>query len=560
LGGLIIFQQGSDIENLAQIGRIYAEGAPGVTIDPSHQIVQEDAQKLFVVEKSPLPLLCAPGPGYKDAEACIPHNFLINTKKSAGGGWPIETTITDPDGTEVPCDLVQEGDAWSVSYTPPRDGEFTCKTTFQVVSTVRVVVGAMEPDPLQCIAYGPGLDAAEQYKPAVFTVESRNKMGRKLPVGGHPFNVAVKGPLGDEVDATINDNHDGTYEVTYTPVFPGDHVIEVKLKDDHIKDSPFHVHADYSSEVAHPAQSWAEGPGLKDDVCSTRMPAGPAEFTIHAVDVHGNPRKVGGDLFSVMIEDPLFNSIPATITDNNDGTYLVTYVPKEPGVHLIDVVLRNKVKPVVYEHIKDSTFNVKIKAGTDPSKCTAEGPGLKDGILDTFPAKFTIQARDRDGNPIPEGGDDFQVKVVDPAGNECPVDIVDNGDGTYDVTYQPDIPGPHVIKTTLDDINIKDSPKTVLVKPGAYFGTSYIEVFSYIIRTCDKRGNPLTTGGQDVKSLLSDTTGSDVQHDIKDNGNGTYTVTYKLPRVEGQYDHSARVDGKDIIGSPWNQTVGPVDK
>lgn len=82
-------------------------------------------------------------------------------------------------------------------------------------------------------------------------------------------------------------------------------------------------------------------------------------------------------------------------------------------------------------------------AGTDPSKCTAEGPGLVDGIKDTFPAKFKVQARDRDGNPIHEGGDDFKVKITDPDGQDVPAEISDNGDGTYDVVYHPDKPGPH---------------------------------------------------------------------------------------------------------------------
>ena len=82
-------------------------------------------------------------------------------------------------------------------------------------------------------------------------------------------------------------------------------------------------------------------------------------------------------------------------------------------------------------------------AGTDPSKCTAEGPGLHDGIKDTFPAHFKVQARDRDGLPITEGGDDFRPKVTDPDGKDVPCEIKDNGDGTYDVVYHPDKPGPH---------------------------------------------------------------------------------------------------------------------
>jgi len=558
LGGIIIFHPGNDIQGLSQIARIYREGEHG-SVDPGHEVDASDSGKTFVVVRSPLPLLCAPEESYSTAEACIPQEFTISTKKALGGGWPTSVTATDPNGKEVDVQFSEDHDTYKVAYTPTEAGEYTITSTITVVSTVKVFVGAMEPDAPQCIAYGPGLERAEQFLPAVFTIESRNKLGKKLPTGGHPFNVAVKGPFGEDVPATVEDNGDGTYTATYHPVVPGEHVVDIKLDKDHIKDSPVTVGCESSTETANAAQSWAEGPGLENDVCSNRMPKGPATFTIHAVHADGTPKTSGGDLFSVMIEDPLFNIIPATVEDNGDGTYAVSYVPVEPGVHLVDVVLRNKVKPVLYEHIKDSTFKVSIKSGADPSKCTAEGPGLKDGILDTFPATFTITARDRDGKPIPEGGDDFQVTVEDPNGDLCPVSVVDNGDGTYGVTYEPTVPGPHVVKTTLDDTNIKDSPKTVVVKPGAYYATSYVEQFSYVIRTCDKRGNPLTTGGQDVKSFLSDATGGALDVDVKDNGNGTYTVTYKLPRLEALFNLSAQVDNKNIIGSPWTQSVGPVN-
>lgn len=35
----------------------------------------------------------------------------------------------------------------------------------------------------------------------------------------------------------------------------------------------------------------------------------------------------------------------------------------------------------------------------------------------------------------------------------------DNGDGTYDVVFNPDIDGPHTISVKLDDTPIKDMPK-----------------------------------------------------------------------------------------------------
>jgi len=209
-----------------------------------------------------------------------------------------------------------------------------------------------------------------------------------------------------------------------------------------------------------------------------------------------------------------------------------------------------------YEHIKDSPFNVRIKAGTDPSKCTAEGPGLHDGIPDTFPATFTVQARDRDGNPIKEGGDPFKIVVKDPQGKPVPADIKDNGDGTYGVTYHPDVPGPHTVDVTLDAQHIKDMPKTVNVRAGISEVHSYIEDYSFIIRSCDKRGKPLTTGGQNVKTGITHNGQPVTEVKQTDRNDGTYLVFYKLPVLtNATYQITPTVDDTPIKGAPMEQKV-----
>jgi len=360
--------------------------------------------------------------------------------------------------------------------------------------------------------------------------------------------------MGEDIPVDVKDNNDGTYTATYVPVMPGDHVVDVKLNDQHIKNAPFKVPIAFSSETAHAGNSYAKGPGLENGKNKTNQRK-PSTFKIFAVGVDGKPRTQGGDLFDVFIEDPLFNKIPANIVDNKDGTYDVTYNAKEPGINVIDVVLRNKLKPMCYEHIKDSPFKVDVKAGTDPSKCTADGPGLKDGITDTFPAKFTVQARDRDGNPIKEGGDPFKCVVKDPKGNPIPVEVVDNKDGTYAVTYNPDIPGPHVVDVTLDDIHIKDMPKTVLVKAGISPAHSFIESYSFIIRTCDKRGQALSVGGMNVKTKISHD-GKPVEIEQVDRKDGTYVCNYKLPVLtNANYEITTTVDDTPIKGSPMQQKV-----
>jgi len=114
--------------------------------------------------------------------------------------------------------------------------------------------------------------------------------------------------------------------------------------------------------------------------------------------------------------------------------------------------------------------------------------------------------------------------------------------------------GPHKVAITLDDTHIKDSPKTVNIKPGAFAGTSFIELYSFVIHTRDKHGNSLKEGGQNVKTLIKDPSGHVVEHKQTDSKNGKYFVEYSLaPETRGLYEISVTVDDENIKGSPFVQ-------
>lgn len=153
-----------------------------------------------------------------------------------------------------------------------------------------------------------------------------------------------------------------------------------------------------------------------------------------------------------------------------------------------------------------------------------------------------------------EGGDPFEVRVNGPDG---PVDatIKDNGDGTYHVEYKPETAGPHTVDVELAGKPIKGSTFHVDIKPGAFAGTSTIENYTFTIRMKDKRGAFVNEGGEDVKVKISSPSGTDVPVSVKDNNNGSLTVSYKLPGESGAYNVEVLLNGEHIVGSPFTQTV-----
>jgi uncharacterized protein (DUF2141 family) len=283
-------------------------------------------------------------------------------------------------------------------------------------------------------------------------------------------------------------------------------------------------------EVANPGKSWAEGPGLVEGKTTRSNP-----FTIHAIDADGNAVPHGGDPFVVGISGP--SSSPANIKDNGDGTYSVDYVVDTAGDYVIDVSLHGLP-------IKDSPFKVLIKPNVDPNFSYAEGPGLE-GAVDNEEAHFTIFARDGYDQPRTEGGDDFEVIIDGP--ERVPVKLVDNGDGTYAVSYLPVIAGDYVIQVNLEGQPIKNSPHSVKVTEGIDLENTGFTTFSFTIQTRDKNKQSRSFGGDLFQVDASGPAALDV--DTSDNGDGSYTARF-IPPLPGQYEFVVTFNGRKLTSKP----------
>jgi len=136
-----------------------------------------------------------------------------------------------------------------------------------------------------------------------------------------------------------------------------------------------------------------------------------------------------------------------------------------------------------------------------------------------------------------------------------PVEVVDNGDGTYQVTYHPDDAGRHDIAVTLEGKPIKGSTFRVDVNAGAWAGKTVMETFTFVVKAHDKRGKPLTVGGAKLTAAVTKPNGQACQHTkVEDNRNGTYNVSFKAVE-SGNFKVSTKIDGKDIVGSPFDQKI-----
>jgi len=495
------------------------------------------------------------GPGLEAAETGISAPFTIQLRNKAG------QNITNPIKEYNPEVLFQgpspglkanvkyNGDGtYSCDYVASQPGKHVISINLEgqpiQKSPWNVPVDRAPADASQSKVHGPGVDGpVVQGQDAPFTIEAINRLGDKITTGGDAFQVTVTGPNNRKLDAPVKDNGDGTHSVSYKPVDYGEHTVAVTLNGAPVAKSPYTVVAKRPAGYPSAQHCYAEGPGLQGG-----NTAEPGVFTIHAIDENGNKVTPPANPFLVTVTAPNGDDLDAKVTDNKDGTYGVEYQATQVGKHAIVVGLKNPVVPTQFEHIKDSPFSVDIAQGTSADKTLVYGPGVEDGKpQDNLPTNFTIESRDRDGNKVPVGGDDFAVKITGPNG-DVPAKVTDNGDGTYNVEYSPEDAGAHKIEVTLRGKPVAKSPYHVNVREGADHAKSGVGKVTMTIQARTKSGKEMTKGGEPYTCTIND---GAVEANFKDLNNGKYKLVFE-PAAGQAIKINFLVNGKDIKGSPCN--------
>ncbi|XP_059067995.1 uncharacterized protein LOC131075864 isoform X2 [Cryptomeria japonica] len=99
-------------------------------------------------------------------------------------------------------------------------------------------------DPSKCVAAGTGIGGGAACTAASFVVVTKDSDGRKMPYGGAQIRVKIKpglGVVGNEHEAMVKDNADGTYAATYIVGKRGNYMVHVECNGRPIMGSPFPV-------------------------------------------------------------------------------------------------------------------------------------------------------------------------------------------------------------------------------------------------------------------------------------------------------------------------------
>eukprot|EP01117_Protostelium_nocturnum_P003335 TRINITY_DN1430_c0_g1_i1.p1 TRINITY_DN1430_c0_g1~~TRINITY_DN1430_c0_g1_i1.p1 ORF type:complete len:1795 (-),score=714.68 TRINITY_DN1430_c0_g1_i1:199-5583(-) len=241
-------------------------------------------------------------------------------------------------------------------------------------------------------AYGPNTKVKTENGNYVH-IESYDSKGREVPTGDAPFTAEVV-QKGKSRPVILEDHEDGTYDGRFERDSDYDAVLNVYHDNQKVYTENFKA----TKRAIAPT--------------NTRVSCDKGEVTIKTYDANKKALIHGGNNFTAeMVQNGKKVAVP--LTDNRDGTYKGKY--EQDPFHDGQINVYQEGKQIHTENLKKS----KSKP-VDPLKCIVKVNG----------GDILIEARDKDGQKINEGGHNFAATVTRGPATEK-IAIKDHGDGKY---------------------------------------------------------------------------------------------------------------------------------
>lgn len=383
-----------------------------------------------------------------------------------------------------------------------------------------------EQQPVALVAFGPGLET--------FEVNCFGDFHVSCPpdVDEDELDVSVIGPTGSKpVEITPHGN--GQFSCSYQPVAAGEHVVSVKVRDDHIPGSPFKANVKFA---AYTDKCSASGPGLVSGLTTE-----PAFFQIRTKDNAGFAR------VHIHILGPS-KAEPVEMTENQAEKCVdVLYHPSAPGEYELRVLWGDA-------HVHGSPFKVNVTGDVvnDASKVKVSGAGLNGGSVNET-LKFFVEGEGGAG-PGPLG-----VRIVGPSKPTIVAD--DSNEEGVEIRYTCHDPGEYQLTLKWGDQELPMSPHSFTISgegrvinpllctaSGAGVKGGFVGQAATFTIDVPEEAGPGTlsvsiSGPHPPKPI-----------EIVNNGNNTMTVTYH-PIAPGDYSLEVFWADGHISGSPFSATV-----
>ncbi|KAM9859071.1 filamin B a [Aulostomus maculatus] len=506
------------------------EGPYAVAVKYAEEDVPRSPFKVQVLPTHDASKVRVSGPGLTSGfPASFPVEFNIDTKDAGQG--QLSVLITDQDGKpKLPSIHDNDDGTYQVSYIPDRAGRYTIVIKYggdDIPASPYRVRATATGDASKCTVTGPGVG------PTVAIGEELGLVVNTKGAGKGKVSCVVVQPDGSEVEAEVLENEDGTFDIFYTALAPGNYVIYVRFGGENIPRSPFKVMATdevpiMQEQTSLQQQAAPPGAGFQPWVTSDNYePVGssvngsgfrPFDMVIPFSFKKG---EITGEVLM-----PSGKSAQPLITDNQDGTVTVQYSPTEAGLHEMHIKYNGT-------HIPESPLQFYVNHTSSPN-VTAYGPGLSYGVANKT-ATFTVYTEDAS-----EGGLDLAIEGPSKAEISC----VDNKDGTCSVNYLPTLPGDYNILVKYNDEHIAGSPFTARITEDKQ-RRSQVKLGSAADFSLDIMETDLSV----LTASIMSPSGRDEPCLLKRMANNHIGISF-IPREVGEHRVSILKNGRHVANSP----------
>uniref|UniRef100_A0A3Q2DPS8 Filamin-B-like n=1 Tax=Cyprinodon variegatus TaxID=28743 RepID=A0A3Q2DPS8_CYPVA len=484
----------------------------------------------------------------------------LNLKIPALDTQDITAEVTSPSGTSQPAELVSMGnDTYCVRFVPTQMGVHTVDVKYRGVhvpgSPFQFTVGPLgEGGASKVQAGGTGLEGAVAGEP----VQHLDEGGRSR------WSVRLHGGTQWILRHLLRSSGTVTVANIGSPSSAGDYEISVKFNEQHIPDSPYLV------PVVAPVNDARRltVAGLQESGLKVNHPAS------FAVRLNGAQGKL-----EAKVHSPSGALEKCAVTELEKDKYAIRFIPRENGVHTIDVKFNGS-------HIPGSPFQVRVgEPGQigEAGLVSAYGSGLERGTTGTQ-SEFII-------NNTKAGPGALTVTIEGPSKVKMDCQEIPEG---YKVHYTPMAPGSYVISIKYGGPNhITGSPfkarvtgarlvnatnsetSTLMLDPTVRSSSSFLQ--SGLPRPGDSDASKVLSRGSGLSKafvsqrsnfsvdcskagknmLLVGVYGPQVPCEevlVKHLGNLQYNVSYVL-KEQGNYILVVKWGDDHIPGSPFNVTV-----
>ena len=472
-------------------------------------------------------MVTARGPGITGEGTRVgkPAKVIIDTTNA--GSAPLSVTVKFPNGEESTLDMQPEDKTPGIltgQYFPEDPGYYSVQVAYNeepihdspfevaIVDPNAVEVKPPEVDEELVAEWVDGFESSADLLPIFATVDEPTIVDIYTDAAGPGKLDAKFKPLQKNkvpVDYEFQEVEPDHYHLVFTPHEPTDMELDVLY-------NGFETRPSQKIVVSDPKACTAYGPGLQSGIFAN-------EETHFYVDTkNAGPGIVGSTVSGV---DGVKE--PCNVEPCGDNKYKVSYTPTSAGDHT--VVVEYAKGP-----IKDSPFTVGV---CDPFAVKAFGKGLESATVNEE-AEFTVDATEA-------GEGALGILIEGP--EETNVNCVGVEDGTFKVTYVPNMAGNYKVIMKFANVEVPGSPFPVRVErpppdaskcivsnidetPGSFFVDASLAGGNGLLEVC-AAGEFLP-----ANSVTVDHTGKfifNVKYDVTEKGETTINVKWHGDHVPG---------------------------